>query len=149
MPFERPAIGFDGRLVALSRYSLAMAKNPTSELFTTLKGYLNQITDGERTPNEVASALNGWARESAESVKVKIAEEVETQVSKMGFIKRAEFDKLSARVEKLEKGSSAKGASSKSSQAKSQAKSPVKKSPEKKSPAKKIVKKASVKKVSN
>lgn len=129
-----------------------MAKNPTSELFTTLKGYLNQITDGERTPNEVASALNGWARESAESVKVKIAEEVETQVSKMGFIKRAEFDKLAARVEKLEKGSSAKGAGSKNSQTKSQtksqAKSPVKKSPAKKSPAKKIVKKASVKKVS-
>jgi BMFP domain-containing protein YqiC len=115
-----------------------MAKNPTSELFTTLKGYLNQIADGERTPNEVASALNGWARESAESVKVKIAEEVEAQVSKMGFIKREEFDKLAARVEKVEKGSSAKGAGNKSSQRKSKAKSPAKKSP-----VKKIVKKAS------
>ena len=107
-----------------------MAKTPTSELFSTLKSYFNQITDGDRTPNEVASALNGWARESAESIKVKIAEEVETQVSKMGFIKRTEYEKLVARVEKLEKVA-------------------AKKSPAKKSPAKKIVaKKTSVKKVS-
>jgi BMFP domain-containing protein YqiC len=107
-----------------------MAKTPTSELFSTLKSYLNQISDGDRTPNEVASALNGWARESAESVKVKIAEEVEAQVTKMGFIKRTEYEKLMARVEKLEKAAS-------------------KKSPVKKSPAKKIAaKKPSVKKVS-
>jgi len=107
-----------------------MAKTPTSELFSTLKSYLNQISDGDRTPNEVASALNGWARESAESVKVKIAEEVEAQVAKMGFIKRAEYEKLMARVEKLEKAAS-------------------KKSTVKKSPTKKIAaKKPSVKKVS-
>ena len=83
-----------------------MAKTPTGELFSTLKSYFNQLTEGERTPTEVASALNDWARESAESVKAKIAEEVETTVSKMGFIKREEYDKLVARVEKLE-GSSA------------------------------------------
>jgi hypothetical protein len=103
-----------------------MAKTPTGELFSTLKSYLNQLTDGDRTPNEVASALNGWARESAESVKVKIAEEVEAQVLKMGFIKRSEYEKLVARVEKLEKP-------------------PVKKSPVKKSPAAtKVVKKSAV-----
>lgn len=79
-----------------------MAKTPTGELFSTLKSYFNQLTEGERTPTEVASALNDWARESAESVKAKIAEEVETTVSKMGFIKREEYDKLVARVEKLE-----------------------------------------------
>jgi hypothetical protein len=112
-----------------------MAKTPTSELFSTLKSYLNQISDGDRTPNEVASALNGWARESAESVKVKIAEEVEAQVAKMGFIKRAEYEKLMARVEKLEKAASQK--------------STVKKSTVKKSTTKKIAaKKPSVKKVS-
>lgn len=105
-----------------------MAKNPTSELFATLKGYLNQLSDGDRTPNEVASALNGWARESAESIKAKIAEEVEAQVSKMGFIKRAEYEKLAARVEKLEK-------------------SPAKRGVVKKAPVKaKIVKKSAVKK---
>lgn len=91
-----------------------MAKNPTSELFATLKGYVNQLTDGDRTPNEVASALNGWARESAESIKTKVAEEVEAQVSKMGFIKQAEYDKLLTRVEKLEKSTSVKNVAKKS-----------------------------------
>lgn len=80
-----------------------MAKTPTSELFSTLKGYFNQLSEGERTPTEVASALNDWARESAESVKSKIAEEVEATVSKMGFVKREEYDKLVARVASLEK----------------------------------------------
>lgn len=87
-----------------------MAKTPASELFTTLKSYFNQLTEGERTPTEVASALNDWARESAESVKAKIAEEVETTVSKMGFIKREEYDLLLDRVAKLEKGAVKKSA---------------------------------------
>jgi hypothetical protein len=89
-----------------------MAKTPTSELFSTLKSYLNQMTDGDRSPNEVASALNGWARESAESVKAKIAEEVEAQAIKMGFIKRSEYEKLVARVERLEKPNGAKRSTS-------------------------------------
>jgi hypothetical protein len=101
-----------------------MAKTPTSELFSTLKSYLNQISDGDRTPNEVASALNGWARESAESVKVKITEEVEAQVAKMGFIKRAEYEKLMARVEKLEKAASKKSTVKKSTTKKIAAKKP-------------------------
>ncbi len=92
-----------------------MAKNPTSEFISTIKSYLNQLSDGDRTPNEVASALNGWARESAESVKAKVAEEVEAQVSKMGFIKRAEYEKLVARVEKLEKASVKKASVKKAS----------------------------------
>ncbi|MFM6841520.1 MAG: hypothetical protein ACKOVI_03765 [Candidatus Planktophila sp.] len=79
-----------------------MAKTPAGELLSTLKSYFHQLTEGERTPTEVASAFNDWARESAESVKAKIAEEVETTVSKMGFIKREEYDKLVARVAQLE-----------------------------------------------
>lgn len=109
-----------------------MAKTPAGELLNTLKSYFNQLTEGERTPTEVASALNDWARESAESVKAKIAEEVETTVSKMGFIKREEYEKLVARVNSLEKGTSAK---------KSAKKAPVK-------VAKKIAKKAPAKKAS-
>ncbi|MEN9412783.1 MAG: hypothetical protein RIQ92_1220 [Actinomycetota bacterium] len=92
-----------------------MAKNPTSEFLTMIKSYINQLSEGDRTPNEVASALNGWARESAESVKAKVAEEVEAQVIKMGFIKRAEYEKLVARVEKLEKPSVKKSAAAKPS----------------------------------
>ena len=109
-----------------------MAKTPAGELFTTLKSYFNQLTEGERTPTEVASALNDWARESAESVKTKIAEEVETTVSKMGFIKREEYEKLVARVNSLEKGTPEKKAAKKA---------PVK-------AAKKVAKKAPAKKAS-
>jgi BMFP domain-containing protein YqiC len=77
-----------------------MAKTPTplTELFATLKGYINQLSSGERSASEVGSALNDWARDSAESIKAKIHEEVEASVSKMGFIKREEFDALLLRV---------------------------------------------------
>ena len=88
-----------------------MAKTPVSEIFSTLKTYFNQLSDGERTPAEVATAFNGWAKESAESVKAKIAEEVESTVSKMGFIKREEYDLLLQRVSQLEKDSVKKKAS--------------------------------------
>jgi BMFP domain-containing protein YqiC len=87
-----------------------MAKTPITEIFSTLKSYINQLSDGERTPTEVATALNGWARESAESIKAKIGEEVEATVSKMGFIKREEYDLLLDRVAKLEKGAVKKSA---------------------------------------
>jgi BMFP domain-containing protein YqiC len=81
-----------------------MSKTPTplSELFATLKGYVNQLSAGERTPGEVGSALNDWARDSAESIKAKIHEEVEASVAKMGFVKREEFDALQNRLKALE-----------------------------------------------
>jgi BMFP domain-containing protein YqiC len=75
---------------------------PLTELFSTLKGYVNQLSSGERTASEVGSALNDWARDSAESVKAKIAEEVEATVAKMGFIKREEYDALAQRLSKIE-----------------------------------------------
>lgn len=103
------------RLHGRTRYSFLMAKTPASELFSTLKTYFNQLSDGERTPAEVASALNGWAKESAESVKAKIAEEVEATVSKMGFIKREEYDLLLQRVDQLEKASAKKSSATKRS----------------------------------
>lgn len=86
----------------MNRYSFLMAKTPANEIFSTLKTYFNQLSEGERTPTEVASAFNEWARESAESVKAKIAEEVEATVSKMGFIKREEYELLLERVSSLE-----------------------------------------------
>jgi BMFP domain-containing protein YqiC len=78
-----------------------MAKAPISELFSTLKSYAQKLSDGERTPSEIASALNDWAHESAESVRGKIHEEVETAVLKMGFVKREEFDALAREVASL------------------------------------------------
>ena len=112
-----------------------MAKSPASELIATLRSYFNQLTEGERTPSEVANALNDWARESAESIRAKVGEEVEASVSKMGFVKREEYDLLAARVRELEKSSSVKSSQSKGSTKKS----PVKKAPVKKSPVKKAV----------
>jgi BMFP domain-containing protein YqiC len=103
-----------------------MAKPQPSEVFTTLKGYVQKLSDGERTPAEIGAALNDWAKESAESVKSKIHEEVESVVLKMGFIKREEFDALAAEVAALKKS----------------AKKSAKRSTEKKDSARKVVKKS-------
>ena len=115
-----------------------MAKAPISELLSTLKSYTQKLSDGERTPAEIASALNDWAHESAESVRAKIHDEVESAVLKMGFVKREEFDALAKEVASLKKKAPAKKAAVK--------KSSVKKSSAKK-PVKKVVKKAAKKKV--
>ena len=105
-----------------------MAK-ASNDLFSTLRTYLSKVTEGERSPAEVAAAVNSWARESAEALKAKIHEEVEASVAKMGFIKREEFDRLAAQVAAL-----------------SGEKSSAKKATAKKAPAKKSVKKTAVKK---
>ena len=105
-----------------------MAKAPLSELFSTLKSYTQKLSDGERTPAEIASALNDWAHESAESLKAKIHDEVESAVLKMGFVKREEFDALAREVASLKR------------------KTPAKKSAVKK-PVKKVAKKTAKKKV--
>lgn len=107
-----------------------MAKAPITEIFSTLKSYAQKLSDGERTPAEIASALNDWAHESADSVRAKIHEEVEAAVLKMGFVKREEFDALAKEVAALKKKSPAKKAT-------------------KKSPAKKIAKKAPTKKAAS
>ena len=106
-----------------------MAKSPIVELFSTLKSYAQKLSDGERTPAEIASALNDWAHESAESVRGKIHEEVESAVLKMGFVKREEFDALAKEVASLKK--------SKKSTVKKQA---TKKIAQKNAPKKKAVK---------
>jgi len=102
----------------------------SNDIFSTLRTYISKVTEGERTPAEVAAAVNSWARESADALKAKIHEEVEASVAKMGFIKREEFDRLAAQVADLG-GMKApvKKASTK--------KSPAKKSPAKKAPIKK------------
>jgi BMFP domain-containing protein YqiC len=84
-----------------------MAKPPITELFATLKSYAQKLSEGERTPAEIASALNDWAHESAESVRAKIHEEVEAAVLKMGFVKREEFEALVQEVASLKKSKKA------------------------------------------
>jgi len=87
-----------------------MAKSPVTEIFSTLKTYAQKLSDGERTPAEIASALNDWAHESADSVRSKIHEEVEAAVLKMGFVKREEFDALAKQVAALKKKQTKKAA---------------------------------------
>ena len=106
----------------------------SNDIFSTLRTYISKVTEGERTPAEVAAAVNSWARESADALKAKIHEEVEASVAKMGFIKRDEFDRLVAQVAALNGGAPAKKKATK--------KSTTKKSTTKKSSAKKSVKKA-------
>ena len=109
---------------------------PANDLFSTLRTYISKVTEGERTPAEVAAAVNSWARESADALKAKIHEEVEASVSKMGFIKRDEFDRLAAQVAALNGKTPAKKAAPK--------KATVKKSAVKKA-VKKTTKKAAKK----
>jgi len=118
-----------------------MAK-ASNDLFSTLRTYLTKVTEGERTPADVAAAVNSWARESADALKAKIHEEVESSVAKMGFIKREEFDRLAAQVAALG-GKSTSGKTSPSKKSNS-TKSAVKKASGKKvkkATAKKAVKK--------
>jgi len=120
-----------------------MAKS-SNDLFATLRTYVSKVTEGEKSPAEVAAALNGWARESAEALKSKIHEEVEASVAKMGFVKREEFDRLAAQVAAMNGGTRAKKTATKKSSVK---KSSVKKSSVKKSaPKKGAAKKKAVKK---
>lgn len=104
-----------------------MAKAPVSEIFSTLKSYAQKLSDGERTPAEIASALNDWAHESADSVRAKIHEEVEAAVLKMGFVKREEFDALAKEVAALKKKAPAKKIAKKTAPKKIAKKAPTKK----------------------
>ena len=104
-----------------------MAKAPITEIFSTLKSYAQKLSDGERTPAEIATALNDWAHESADSVRAKIHEEVEAAVLKMGFVKREEFDELAAEVKRLKKAQSKKSEKKKSDGKKSEKKKESKK----------------------
>jgi BMFP domain-containing protein YqiC len=112
-----------------------------NDLLSSLKVYLTKITDGERTPAEVATAVNTWVHDSAESIKAKIEEEVQKSVAKMGFIRREEFEAL-----KAELGVSSKGSAKSSTAKKSTAKrAPTKKATVKKATVKKAAKKATKK----
>ncbi|KGA19330.1 hypothetical protein GM50_5580 [freshwater metagenome] len=118
-----------------------------NDLFESLRTYINKVSVNEKSAAEIAASVNAWVRESGEAVKVKIEEEVEATVLRVGFVKRSEFDALSAKVAKLEgkpvakKSSSVKKAATK--------KAPVKKTAAKKATVKKsTVKKASAKKAS-
>jgi hypothetical protein len=72
-----------------------------NDIFSTLRTYLNKVTDGDKKATEVASAVNQWLREGGEALKIKIEDEVERSVSKMGFVKRGEFEALKEEFARL------------------------------------------------
>jgi hypothetical protein len=114
-----------------------------NDLLSALRTYLSKVSSGEKSPQEVAAALNAWARESGESIKVRVEEELQRSAKKMGFAKQEDLDRLAREVEflksKLVVGGRAGGATTKKTSGK---RSVVKKSASKKSGAKKSVKKA-------
>ena len=115
-----------------------MSKN--SDLKATIRSLIDNVQLGNKSGTEVAQSMNIWLKEGGEALKVKIEDEVERSVSKMGFVKRGEFEALKQEVAALKKSGASTGS-----------KKPVKKSAAKKSAAKsgsqKAVKKV-VKKVS-
>jgi hypothetical protein len=119
-----------------------------NDLFSALRTYLTKISSGEKTPQEVAAALNAWARESGEAIKVKIEEEVKKNVSRMGFAKASDLKRLEREVMELKSLVKSKGnLGSKTSPSKSvRKKSPAKSATSKSSPAKKVKQSKSSKK---
>jgi BMFP domain-containing protein YqiC len=93
---------------------------------------INSVQIGDKSGSEVAESVNAWLKEAGEALKVKIEDEVERSVTKMGFVKRGEFEALKQEVATLKKGT---------------AKKSEKKASSKEKPAKKDSKKSANKKV--
>ncbi len=111
------------------------------DIFSTLRTYLTKVTDGDTKATEVASAVNQWLREGGEALKVKIEDEVERSVSKMGFVKRGEFEALKEELARLRVELNNEG-STKVASKKAKAKAPAaKKTATKKTAAKKAASK--------
>jgi BMFP domain-containing protein YqiC len=115
-----------------------MSKN--SDIKATIKSLIENVQLGNKSGSEVAQSVNLFLKEGGEAIKVKIEDEVERSVSKMGFVKRGEFEALKQEVEALKKGgakSSAKKGAKASTAERSAKKASVKKKNAKKSAAKK------------
>jgi len=111
-----------------------------NDIFSTLRTYLTKVTDGDKSATEVATAVNQWLREGGEALKIKIEDEVERSVSKMGFVKRGEFEALKEEVARL-KADAKKESVKKSATKATASKKPVtKKAAAKKSTVKKASK---------
>ena len=111
-----------------------------NDLLSALRTYLNKISTGEKSPQEVAAALNTWARESGEAIKIKIEEEVKKSVSRMGFAKASDLKRVERELMELK--ALVKAGKSKDGASKAKKKPTSKKSaPKKKSTSARSVKK--------
>ena len=82
----------------LGRLNL-MSRN--NDLRSTFKSFTENLASGNKSAADVADSLNTWIKEGGEALRVKIEDEVERSVSKMGFIKRGEFEALRQQVAEL------------------------------------------------
>lgn len=73
------------------------------DLSAILQGFIADLSEGKGATSEFFASLNTWGRDFSEGLREKIESEVERSVSKLGFIKRDEYDQLAARVTLLEK----------------------------------------------
>jgi BMFP domain-containing protein YqiC len=122
-----------------------MSKN--NDIKATIKSIIENVQLGNKSGTEVAQSVNVWLKEGGEALKIKIEDEVERSVSKMGFVKRGEFEALKQEVAALKKGGA--GSSAKKSATKSPPKKvATKKAAAKKPAVKKSAKKSAAKKVS-
>lgn len=62
-----------------------------------------KLGNGEKSPQELAAALNVWARESGEAIKNRVEEEVKRSVSKMGFAKESDLKRLEVELTELKR----------------------------------------------
>ena len=76
-----------------------MSKEPIA----LLREYLAKVNKGEKSAQEVLSAVGGWMKESGDSLKNKIEVEVEAAVKRMGFAKKSDLDELAKEVADLRK----------------------------------------------
>jgi len=110
-----------------------------NDLFSALRTYLSKVSSGEKSPQEVATALNAWARESGEAIKQRVEDEVQRSVKRMGFAKQEDLDRLAREVETLKTRLVTSNRSSKTATSAAKAK-PLKKSAKKKPARKKSAK---------
>ncbi len=126
-----------------------MSKN--NDIKATIKSLIENVQLGNKSGTEVAQSVNIWLKEGGEAIKVKIEDEVERSVSKMGFVKRGEFEALKQEVAALKKGGATKKAAASSTKKRAGTTGATKAAPKKsavKKSAKKVVKKSAAKKVS-
>ncbi len=122
-----------------------MSKN--NDIKATIKSIIENVQLGNKSGTEVAQSVNVWLKEGGEALKIKIEDEVERSVSKMGFVKRGEFEALKQEVASLKKGGAA-SSSKKSATKSAPEKAATKKVAAKKPAVKKSAKRSAAKKVS-
>jgi hypothetical protein len=77
------------------------------DITAILQGFIADIAEGKGATGEFLTSLNTWGKEFTEGLREKVEKEVDASVSKLGFIKRDEYDRLAARIAALENSQSA------------------------------------------